>query len=101
MKKKLALLLAVVMCVQAMAGLTLQAASFTDISETYDNARIAIEKWAGYGIVTGTNVETGEFSPMLNFQRYQMAVMMDKIMGYTETATNQFTDLPADELIGQ
>lgn len=98
MKRVLAALLVFMLSLQLTAGLKVQAASFTDINDTYANARVAIQKWADYGIIGG--VGNDKFAPRDYFKRYQMAIMMDKIMAYTQEAPNSYTDLEGSVFAG-
>ena len=54
----------------------------------------AIDRWAGYGVLQGDGA--GNFDPDGVMTRGQFASMLVQLMGYTATASNTFTDLPAD-----
>ncbi len=62
--------------------------SFTDVTDHWGAA--AISKWAGYGIINGYE---GLFRPNDSITRGEMAVILDNMMDYQETAKNTFTDL--------
>ena len=85
MKKKIiSLFLAAVLAVSAVS-----AASFSDTDGHW--AERAIERWSGYGVINGWN---GKFMPDNKITRGEMAVILDKIMGYRTAAQNSFHDLP-------
>lgn len=85
MKKKIiSLFLAAVLAVSVVS-----AASFSDTDGHW--AERAIERWSGYGVINGWN---GKFMPDNKITRGEMAVILDKIMGYRTAAQNSFRDLP-------
>lgn len=86
-KKLLSLTLALVIAASSVAGVS--AASFSDTSGHW--AESAIERWSGYGVINGYN---GKFMPDNKITRGEMAVILDKIMGYQSVAENPFHDLP-------
>lgn len=63
---------------------------FTDTAGHWASA--AIEKWAGYGVLNGSN---GKFRPNDYITRAEMATILDNLMDYQVTAGNTFTDVPA------
>lgn len=56
-------------------------------------AEAAIERWSGYGVVQGYG---GGFAPDGSLTRAQMAVIIAKALGLTETKGNPFSDVPGD-----
>ncbi len=62
--------------------------SFSDIKGHW--AKAAIERFSANGTVNGY---AGKFSPNAPIKRGDMAVILDKIMSYTDKAENTFTDL--------
>lgn len=56
-------------------------------------AEAAIERWSGYGVVQGYG---GGFAPDSSLTRAQMAVIIAKALGLTETKGNPFSDVPGD-----
>ncbi len=63
-------------------------AVFTDLTGHW--AAGAINKWAGYGIIHGSE---GLFRPDAPITRGEMAVILDNMMDYQVKASNKFTDL--------
>lgn len=87
MKKKiLSLTLALLIAASSVIGVS--AASFSDTSGHW--AESAIERWSGYGVINGFQ---GKFKPDDKITRGEMAVILDKIMGYKTAAKNTFHDL--------
>jgi|GEM_PF-569484 len=66
------------------------AGTFSDISSHW--AAPAIEKWAGYGVLRGSN---GKFRPNDPITRAEMATILDNLMDYQIAAENTFTDVAA------
>ena len=66
--------------------------TFTDITGHWGSA--AIEKWAGYGIISGFE---GLFRPDDPITRGEMAVILDNMMDYQLASKNSFWDLQADQ----
>lgn len=66
------------------------AVTYSDISGT--GAEAAISKWSDYGVIKGND---GLFRPDAGITRGELAVILDRVMGYRETAANTFSDLPA------
>lgn len=63
-------------------------------NDTADHwAEAAIEKWSSYGIIEGNGVS---FDPDNAITRAQMATILSKTLGLTETAENPFSDVLAD-----
>jgi hypothetical protein len=52
----------------------------------------AIEKWAGYGVLSGAG---GKFRPNDSITRAEMATILDNLMEYQAAAENTFADVPA------
>ena len=65
------------------------AANFSDADMHW--AKNAITIWADHGVIQGFD---GLFRPDDTITRAEMAVMIDRIMNYQETAENTFEDLP-------
>ncbi|HWQ79249.1 MAG TPA: S-layer homology domain-containing protein [Anaerovoracaceae bacterium] len=66
------------------------AGMFTDTENHW--AASAIEKWAGYGALNGSN---GKFRPNDYITRAEMATILNNLMGYQAAAENTFSDVPA------
>lgn len=64
------------------------APAFSDISGNM--AEEAINKWSGWGILSGCD---GRFNPAGPITRADMAVIIDRIMNYRTVAPNTFSDL--------
>ena len=62
--------------------------AFTDLSGHW--AAGAINKWAGYGVISGSE---GLFRPNDPITRGELAVILDNMMDYQVKASNKFTDL--------
>jgi len=93
-KRVVASFLAFVLVLSTVSVSVSGSVTFVDISNTYPAAREAIQKWAGYGIVQG--VGNGRFDPFAHISRHQVAIIIGRIMGYTETSPNNFEDLQDD-----
>ena len=61
---------------------------FQDVTGHWGQA--AIEKWSGYGIISGYN---GQFRPDDSITRGEMAVILDNLMDYQVAGNNRFSDL--------
>lgn len=85
-KRLLSLALAALLAASSVVGAS--AASFSDTAGHW--AESAIERWSGYGVINGYN---GKFMPNDKITRGEMAVILDKIMGYQIAAQNTFHDL--------
>lgn len=72
---------------------TSSAAAFADAQGHW--AQRAIERWNGYGVVTGGT--DGKFYPDQSITRGQMAAILCAVCGWREQAENTFVDLPADQ----
>ena len=72
---------------------TSAAAAFADAQGHW--AQAAIERWNGYGVVTGGT--DGKFYPDQSITRGQMAAILCAVCGWREQAENVFADLPADQ----
>ena len=64
---------------------------FSDISGHW--AETVINKWSARGIIKGYD---GMFNPDESIKRGDMAVILGRLMGYTEKSENVFSDLPAE-----
>ena len=58
----------------------------------------AIVRWADYGVIEGSN---GQFNPDASITRAEMAAVIARLLGLTETAPNTFTDVEADAWYAQ
>lgn len=56
-------------------------------------AEETIDKWADMGVITGYE---GNFNPDTPIIRGEFAVIIDRLMKYTETSVNTFSDLDKD-----
>jgi hypothetical protein len=56
-------------------------------------AQSAIDRWSGYGIVQGYN---GSFEPEASITRAQMAAILSRTLGLSETKGNPFSDVASD-----
>lgn len=81
---------ALVICVMtcSLTSLAVNAASFSDIEGHW--AQNAIEKWSEKGIIQGYD---GKFNPDNSITRGDMAVILNRMMNYSEKSDNVFTDL--------
>ena len=86
--KKRFLALAMALVIAASSVVSVSAASFSDTPGHW--AESAIERWSGYGVINGFQ---GKFKPNDKITRGEMAVILDKIMGYKTVAENTFHDL--------
>lgn len=66
---------------------------YLDIEGHY--AQKDIETWSGYGVLKG--YPDGTFQPNGTVTRAELAVVLDRIMGYRRIAENTFTDLPEEQ----
>lgn len=64
------------------------AADFTDTEGHW--AASQISRWSDLGVISGYD---GKFNPNASITRGDMAVILDRIMGYQTRAVNSFTDL--------
>lgn len=91
--KALPLLLAVIMLLTLMPFSALAAEpepEFSDISGHW--AEDAIGIWADRGVLKGEN---GLFRPNDSISRAELAAVLCRVMGYTETSTETFPDVPS------
>ncbi len=68
------------------ASLTSQAPAFTDLKDYLGMdhwAKAAIDKWSGYGIISGYE---GKFRPDDSITRGELAVILDNMMDYQVAA---------------
>ena len=92
MKKRFS---AILLAVFALFTLSPTAAFASEpFSDTYEHwAVAAIETWVERGVLFGSN---GKFRPNAPITRAELAVMLTRIVGYTATSKNTFTDVPRD-----
>lgn len=64
------------------------AAGFSDTESHWASSQIS--RWSNLGVISGYN---GEFNPNASITRGDMAVILDRIMGYQTHAFNSFIDL--------
>lgn len=108
MKRKLALLLALCICISALCGLAMAdvadagdgdgaAALFPDVPETAPYAE-AVNALREYGIISGD--DKGNFNPDSSVTRAEAAVIICRLLGMSEDAqqasTTAFSDVPVD-----
>ena len=67
-----------------------EAAGYSDTRGHY--AQEAIEAWSGYGVLKG--YPNGIFRPDGAITRGELAVVLDRVMGYRNKAENTYSDLP-------
>ena len=67
-----------------------EAAGYSDTRGHY--AQEAIEAWSGYGVLKG--YPGGIFRPDGAITRGELAVVLDRVMGYRNKAENTYSDLP-------
>lgn len=89
-KKLVALTLSAAMTL-SMTVLPANAADFSDVADHWGEK--AIERWADYGVVQGSD---GAFRPDADMTRGEMAAVLSRLLGLTQTAENTFPDLDAD-----
>lgn len=53
-------------------------------------AQEAVERWSGYGVVQGSD---GAFRPNDSITRGELALILDRVMGYPQKAENTYDDL--------
>lgn len=86
MKKLLSVLMTLVLSVSCIS--ISFADKYSDVSGHW--AGDIIEKWSGLGIIKGDN---GNFYPDENITRGEMAVIINRIMNFSEKSENTFSDL--------
>lgn len=92
-QKILSILLSLAMlCSLAMPTAFAADSRYTDTTNHW--AEIAIERWSDYGIIEGYG---DAFNPDDAITRGQMATILSKTLGLTETAENPFTDISAGD----
>lgn len=89
-RKLVALTLSAAMTM-SMTVLPAHAADFSDVADHWGEK--AIERWADYGVVQGSD---GAFRPDADMTRGEMAAVLARLLGLTQTAENTFPDLAAD-----
>lgn len=67
-----------------------EAPQFSDVDGHWGEE--AIVRWADYGVIEGSN---GQFNPDAPITRAEMAAVIARLLGLTETAENTFTDVEA------
>lgn len=93
-KKFLALLLS--LCMLMSLTVTAAAAEYTDADAIPDWAQGAVDRWTDAGIMEAE--EDGTFNSEHQLTRGEAAVLLCKLMGYSEMADRDtFTDLPEDK----
>ena len=73
-----------------------EAPQFSDVDGHWGEE--AIVRWADYGVIEGSN---GQFNPDAPITRAEMAAVIARLLGLTETAPNTFTDVEADAWYAQ
>lgn len=79
--------------VLTMLPMAAMAASFDDVADDHWAAS-SIDRWAGYGVLTGHG--NGTFTPDRNMTRAEFASMLVKMLGLTAKSDKVFTDVDAD-----
>lgn len=91
MKRISSLFLALALCLGlALPASAAESEGFSDVQNHY--AKAAVETWSGYGVLRG--YPDGSFRPNDPVTRAEMAVVLDRVMGYQNTAENTFSDVP-------
>lgn len=91
MKRISSLFLALTLCLGlAVPASAAENAGYTDLEAHY--AKAAVETWSGYDVLKG--YPDGSFKPNDPVTRAEMAVVLDRVMGYQATAENTFSDVP-------
>lgn len=91
MKRKMTALAVIVGIVMSL--LVPSALAFSDTKGHW--AEEAITRWENTGVIGG--YEDGRFRPDQALTRGELSAMISTIFGLTQTASNRFPDLPADE----
>lgn len=93
-KKILALLLSVSMLASLLV-IPAAAVEYTDANSIPEWAQSSVERWTAAGVM-GAEAD-GSFAPAHELTRAEFAILLCKLMGYTEKADpSLFTDLPED-----
>lgn len=87
-KSKAMFSLIISVCVVLAMSVQVSAATFSDIEGHW--AQAVIEAWSNKGVIQGYE---GKFNPDNNITRGDMAVILDRLMGYSEKSENTFLDL--------
>lgn len=91
MKKRMLAILMTIAMVGGVLPITSFAGEDSNFKDTKGHwASAQIDKWSGLGIVCGSD---GYFRPDAPITRGEMAVILDKVMGYQKTGNNTFSDL--------
>ena len=69
------------------------AADFSDTAGHW--AASSIDRWSDYGVIDGYT--DGSFGPGDSITRAQMAVILDRLFGWTQQAENYFSDISGSE----
>ena len=88
---KKALYICVCLVLVLSISLSVNAAVFNDTEGHW--AEETIDKWSDMGVITGYE---GSFEPDTPITRGDFAVIIDRLMKYTETSVNTFSDLDKD-----
>lgn len=75
----------------SLTSFSVSAAAFSDIEGHW--AQDVIEKWSEKGVIEGYE---GRFNPDDNITRGDMAIVLDKLMNYSDKSENLFSDLEDD-----
>ncbi len=97
MKRTQTNVLSILLSLAMLCGLAVPTAFAADsrYTDTTDHwAETAIERWSDYGIIEGYG---DAFNPDNSITRGQMATILSKTLGLTETAENPFSDISADD----
>ena len=96
-KKLLAALLAVCMVASMMLvpAMAADEGAFTDVSGDHW-ASDAIERWAGYGVLNGTDSEAGTFNPEGSMTRAQFAKVVVELLGLP----TEGLEMPFEDVVG-
>ena len=86
--KKILSIIVVFATMAQMLPVFASASTYTDIENHW--AKDPIEEWSGYGVINGYN---NEFRPNDYITRGELAVILDRIMGYEQKSKNNFADL--------
>ena len=97
MKRKQSKVLSILLSLAMLCSMVVPTAFAADsryIDTTDHWAETAIERWSDYGIIEGYG---DAFNPDYSITRGQMATILSKTLGLTETAENPFSDISADD----
>ncbi|WP_168735519.1 S-layer homology domain-containing protein [Cohnella fermenti] len=77
----------------AAASTSKDEASFADIQGNW--AQASIEQWLKEELITG--FQDGTFRPNAEITRAELAALVNRVIGYTETASVSYTDVPSSK----